>query len=447
MMGAAHAMAAEMKKDESGAGKKSEPKARESQASSRDASSPIPVALSDSLTDSSLDEDSEAEAGVPSIPVIAVGEQDGEDVEIKAPEIERSLDRAKENLLAYIGERSPNFNRDLIQRAIDFTMLAHKNQFRRSGMPYAEHPFEVAKLLADLNMDSVTIAAGLLHDVVEDTGHSTLEIKEVFGEDVAFLVEAVTKISAIKAKSRADQQAETFRKMLISMAKDIRVIMIKFADRLHNMRTLTYMQEDRKKAIAAETVEVYAPLAHRFGLAKIKWELEDLAFKHLNSDAYKNLVKKVVEKRQEREEYIRGILGPVKEALKKAEVEGKVYGRPKHLYSIWHKMQARQCQFDLRLLRGAGAGAFHLDAAAVPLQGLHRHAQVQHVPEPAHHLDRPRRQARGDPDPHGRDGPHRGAGHRRTLGLQGRRLPQGIGQGEQVAQAVHGMAAGSHRLA
>ncbi len=280
------------------------------------------------------------------VPGTGADAQDYEDVEIKAPEIERSLDRAKENLLAYIGERNPNFNKELIQRAIDFTMLAHKNQFRRSGMPYAEHPFEVAKLLADLNMDSVTIAAGLLHDVVEDTSHSTQEVKEVFGEEVAFLVEAVTKISAIKSKSRADQQAETFRKMLISMAKDIRVIMIKFADRLHNMRTLSYMQEDRKKAIAAETVEVYAPLAHRFGLAKIKWELEDLAFKHLNSDAYKNLVKKVVEKRQEREEYIRGILAPVKEALKNAELEGKVYGRPKHLFSIWHKMQARQCQFE-----------------------------------------------------------------------------------------------------
>ncbi|MDB5049193.1 MAG: SpoT [Fibrobacteres bacterium] len=283
------------------------------------------------------------------IPVVAAAfpeDGTGTDLDIKAPEIERSLDRAKENLLDYIGERSPNFNRDLIQRAIDFTMIAHKNQFRRSGMPYAEHPFEVAKLLADLNMDTVTIAAGLLHDVVEDTGHSTLEIKSIFGEEVAFLVEAVTKISAIKSKSRADQQAETFRKMLISMAKDIRVIMIKFADRLHNMRTLNYMQEDRKKAIAAETMEVYSPLAHRFGLAKIKWELEDLAFKHLNPDAYKNLVKKVVEKRLEREEYIRSILGPVKDALKKAELEGKVFGRPKHLYSIWQKMQTRQCTFE-----------------------------------------------------------------------------------------------------
>src|SRR5690606_35035315 len=272
--------------------------------------------------------------------------EDSHDPEIKAPEIERSMDRAKENLLAYIGERIPGFNRELIQRAIDFTMLAHKNQFRRSGMPYAEHPFEVAKLLADLNMDGVTIAAGLLHDVVEDTNHPINELRESFGEEVAFLVEAVTKISAIKSKSRADQQAETFRKMLISMAKDIRVIMIKFADRLHNMRTLSYMQDDRKKAIAAETMEVYAPLAHRFGLSKIKWELEDLAFKHLNPDAYKNLVKKVVEKRQEREEYIRGILGPVKDALKKAGLESKVFGRPKHLFSIWQKMQTRQCSFE-----------------------------------------------------------------------------------------------------
>jgi GTP pyrophosphokinase len=281
-------------------------------------------------------------------PVIPVHEfaMDGHDPEIKEPEIERSLDRAKENLLSYIGERSPSIDREMIRKAIDFSMMAHKNQFRRSGMPYAEHPFEVAKLLADLGMDGTTIVAGLLHDVVEDTNHPISEVKELFGEDVAFLVEAVTKISAIKSKSRADQQAETFRKMLISMAKDIRVIMIKFADRLHNMRTLSYMKEERKRAIAAETIEVYAPLAHRFGLARIKWELEDLAFKHLNPDAYKNLVKKVVEKRQEREEYIRGILGPVKEALRKGGVEGKVFGRPKHLHSIWEKMQARQCAFE-----------------------------------------------------------------------------------------------------
>ncbi len=266
--------------------------------------------------------------------------------EIKLPEIESNLDRAKEHLLSYIQARDPHFNRDLIERAIDFTVVAHANQFRRSGMPYAEHPFEVAKLLTDLHMDSVTVAAGLLHDVVEDTKYSIQEIKEKFGDEVAFLVESVTKISALQVKSRAEAQAETFRKMLISMAKDVRVIMIKFADRLHNMRTLNYMKDDKKKAIAAETVEVYAPLAHRFGLGKIKWEFEDLAFKYLNPDAYKNLVKKVVEKRQEREEYIRSILSPVKEVLLKSQVSGKVFGRPKHLFSIWHKMQSRQCTFE-----------------------------------------------------------------------------------------------------
>ena len=313
---------------------------------SRPAEAAVPAAMGETVADLIAGEGAipavldEADAGVPAnvaihpaeavkpapgqIPVVATAPlgDDVDDPEIKAPEIERSLDRAKENLLAYIGERTPNFNRELIEKAIDLTMLAHKNQFRKSGMPYAEHPFEVAKLLADLNMDTVTIAAGLLHDVVEDTHIPVSEIKAGFGEDVAFLVEAVTKISAIKSKSRADQQAETFRKMLISMAKDIRVIMIKFADRLHNMRTLSYMQEDRKKAIAAETIEVYAPLAHRFGLARIKWELEDLAFKHLNPDAYKNLVKKVVEKRQEREDYIRSVLGPNKDILKKSGLEG-----------------------------------------------------------------------------------------------------------------------------
>jgi GTP pyrophosphokinase len=275
---------------------------------------------------------------------------------IKPPEIERSLDRAKENLVAYIRDRYPDFDEALLRKAIDFAVLAHKNQFRHSGMPYAEHPFEVAKLLCDLNMDTLTIVAGLLHDVAEDTPHGVEEIRKEFGEDVAFLVEAVTKISAIQSKSRAEQQAETFRKMLVSMAKDIRVIMIKFADRLHNMRTLGYhSKEEKRRNIAAETLEVYAPLAHRFGLARIRWELEDLSFKYLNPDAYKGLVRKVVEKRQEREDYIRSVMGPAKEALSRAKISARVFGRPKHLYSIWQKMQTRQCQFeeiyDLHALR------------------------------------------------------------------------------------------------
>ncbi len=270
-----------------------------------------------------------------------------ESEELKAPEMERSLDRAKENLLAYIQERSPNCDVNLLRKSIEFTIQAHKDQFRHSGMPYAEHPFEVAKLLCDLNMDTITIVAGLLHDVAEDTLHGVAEIRQEFGDEVAFLVEAVTKISAIQSKSRAEQQAETFRKMLVSMAKDIRVIMIKIADRLHNMRTLNYHnKEEKRRNIAAETLEVYAPLAHRFGLGRIRWELEDLSFKYLNPDAYKNLVRRVVEKRQEREDYIRNVMGPAKEALATAEISARVFGRPKHLYSIWQKMQTRQCTFE-----------------------------------------------------------------------------------------------------
>jgi GTP pyrophosphokinase len=295
-------------------------------------------------------------AGLKLPPAVEIQDTHRSPEAMKGSEIERNLDRAKENLVAYIVERHPDCDTALLRKAIDFTVLAHKDQFRHSGMPYAEHPFEVAKLLADFNMDTVTIVAGLLHDVAEDTLHGVTEIREEFGEEVAFLVEAVTKISALQSRSRAEQQAETFRKMLLSMAKDLRVIMIKFADRLHNMRTLSYHRnEEKRKDIAAETLEVYAPLAHRFGLGQVKWELEDLSFKYLKPEAYKSLVGKVVEKRLEREDYVRSILGPAKETLAKAGLEAQVFGRPKHLYSIYNKMQSRNCQFediyDLHALR------------------------------------------------------------------------------------------------
>jgi len=215
----------------------------------------------------------------------------------QSTEVLSHMDRAKVNLFSYIKAKISKEQKDLIGKAVEFSILAHQNQYRQSGMPYAEHPFEVAKILADFNMDVTTIIAGLLHDVVEDTNFAFEDIQKEFGHEVAFLVEAVTKISALQTRSRVERQAETFRKMLISMAKDLRVIMIKFADRLHNMRTLGYMREEKKKAISAETQEVYAPLAHRFGLAKVRWELEDLAFKNMNPNTYKELVGKVVEKR------------------------------------------------------------------------------------------------------------------------------------------------------
>ena len=166
---------------------------------------------------------------------------------------------------------------DEIRRALEFADQAHEGQRRKSGMPYSEHPLEVARILGENGMDAPTVMAGVLHDVVEDTEISTEEIERLFGREVAFLVEGVTKMTQLPSQTREQRQAETFRKMLVSMARDPRVILIKFADRLHNLRTLRYMAPEKRKLIASETLEVYAPLAHRFGLGRIKWELEDLA--------------------------------------------------------------------------------------------------------------------------------------------------------------------------
>ncbi|MBF0431709.1 MAG: bifunctional (p)ppGpp synthetase/guanosine-3',5'-bis(diphosphate) 3'-pyrophosphohydrolase [Fibrobacteria bacterium] len=263
-----------------------------------------------------------------------------------SPEVVHHVDRAKGNLISYIEARVKGIDTELIKKAVEFAYQAHIHQYRRSGMPFVEHPFEVTKILADYNMDSTTLVASLLHDVVEDTEIGKKKVEEEFGAEVAFLVEAVTKISAVQMKSGRDRQAETFRKMLISMAKDFRVIMIKFADRLHNIRTLGYMKEEKKKKIAQETLDVYAPLAHRFGLAKIRWELEDLSFKHINPNEYKMIVDKVIGKREEREAYIRNLINSMKEMLGNAGMHPKVYGRPKHFFSIFKKIKSRKCQFE-----------------------------------------------------------------------------------------------------
>ena len=257
-----------------------------------------------------------------------------------------SVEVAKSNLIAYIEEKTPHIDVSKVAKAIECASQAHSSQFRKSGDPYVEHPIAVAKLLVEFKMDTTTVVAGLLHDVVEDTEVSEEDIREQFGGDVAFLVSGVTKISAFQSKSRVEQQAATFRKMLLSVAKDFRVMMIKFADRLHNMRTLQYMTDDKKKRISQETLEVYAPLAHRFGLAKIRWELEDLSFKYLNPDAFESIVQDVAKKRGERETYIQSVLTPIKKSLAKEKIKTKVYGRPKHLYSIHRKMETRQCTFE-----------------------------------------------------------------------------------------------------
>ena len=204
----------------------------------------------------------------------------------------------------------------------------------------------VALILAEQKLDSVTIAAGLLHDVLEDTTITKETIKNEFGEEIALLVDGVTKIQQFQMKSRQERQAETYRKMLLSMAEDIRVIIIKFADRLHNLRTLKYLEPDKIAAIAAETLDIYAPLAHRLGMAKIKWELEDLAFKFLYAQEYKDIVSKVVASRDEREVLIESFAEPLRKRLQEENIEATVIGRPKHFYSIYRKMVQRSKPFE-----------------------------------------------------------------------------------------------------
>ncbi len=237
-------------------------------------------------------------------------------------------------------------NVELLTEAYNFAIEAHKNQLRKSGAPYFEHCLEVAKILCDLRMDYFTIAGGLLHDVVEDTGVSIGEVEEKFGKEIAVLVDGVTKISELKFDSLEARQAENFRKMLLSMVRDIRVILIKFADRLHNMRTIEYLPEKKRLRIAIETRDVYAPLAHRLGIAKIRWELEDLALKTLAPKAYWELVQQIAEKREEREAYIRRITAPIRKELKQAGIVAKITGRPKHFYGIYQKMLRKDKSFE-----------------------------------------------------------------------------------------------------
>ncbi len=230
--------------------------------------------------------------------------------------------------------------------AYQFAKQSHEGQLRKSGDPYFDHCFEVAKILADLKMDPITIMAGLLHDVVEDTGVSIADVKEKFGTEVSQLVDGVTKLGDIKFKSRQEKQAGNFRKMLLSVAEDIRVIIIKFADRLHNMRTLEYLPPIKQRRIAIETRDVYAPLAHRLGIARMKWEMEDLVLKTLDRDAYYSIMQGIAEKRKEREEYIKSFAQPIREQLKNYNLEANILGRPKHFYSIYGKMKRRNKPLD-----------------------------------------------------------------------------------------------------
>jgi GTP pyrophosphokinase len=234
----------------------------------------------------------------------------------------------------------------IIEKAYSFANNAHEGQIRQSGDAYISHPLEVANILADLNMDNVTIAAAILHDVVEDTKFSYDDIKSDFGEEVAMLVDGVTKLGKLEYTTKEDLQAENLRKMFMAMAKDIRVIIIKLADRLHNMRTLKYMPEKKQREKAAETMDIYAPIAHRLGISTIKWEMEDLALRYLEPAAYFDLVDKVAKKRQEREEYINNVIEQLDEKIREVGIDVHIEGRPKSFYSIYRKMYFQNKSFD-----------------------------------------------------------------------------------------------------
>lgn len=231
--------------------------------------------------------------------------------------------------------------RDMLTRAYRFASAAHEGQKRKSGEPFIVHPIEVAIILADLRMDAETVCAALLHDTVEDTEVTAEVVEEEFGPDVRQLVEGVTKITRIEVESLSDEQAATIRKMLVAMSKDIRVIVIKLADRLHNMRTLASLREDRRIFKSRETLDIYAPIAHRLGINSIKWELEDLAFFYLEPNKYKQVSRMVTDTRAEREEYLSNVVDIIEAEMDKVGVEAKVMGRPKHLYSIYQKMSKK----------------------------------------------------------------------------------------------------------
>ncbi len=247
-----------------------------------------------------------------------------------------------ESILSY----NPDANIDIIWKAYVYSAKVHRGQVRLSGEPYLSHPLEVAHILTRLKMDESCVAAGLLHDTIEDTISTSEEIREHFGEEIFSLVDGVTKISKIEFASSEEQQAENYRKMILAMAKDIRVILIKLADRLHNMRTLEYMSGDKREKISRETLDIFAPLANRLGIGWMKLELEDPAFKYLYPDKYKEIMDRVAEKYEERVKFIEEIAIVINRELDKADVKGKVMGRPKHYYSIYKKMIDQSISFD-----------------------------------------------------------------------------------------------------
>lgn len=243
-----------------------------------------------------------------------------------------------QELIEKIKTYHPSDDFSMVEKAYKLAVEAHKEQKRKSGEPYIIHPLKVAYILAELELDMETIVAGILHDIIEDTEYSYEDISNLFSEEIAALVDGVTKLGKLSYSTKEEAQAENYRKMFLAMAKDIRVILIKLADRLHNMRTLNYMTPEKQREKAQETLDIYAPLAHRLGISKIRSEMEDLCFKYLNPDAYFDLAAKIQKKKEERDEFVQNIVNDLQAKMDEAGIKGKVYGRTKHFFSIYKKM-------------------------------------------------------------------------------------------------------------
>jgi GTP pyrophosphokinase len=266
--------------------------------------------------------------------------------ELSVPATDADARALPPEFLASIRGNENKLDLDLLTLAFQFSAVRHEGQKRSSGEDYITHCIAVASILAEIHPDTVSIAASFLHDVVEDSGSTVEEIRQEFGDEIATIVDALTKISRVEIRSLAERQVESYRKLLLSMARDARVIIVKLADRLHNMRTLEHLDRDRQRRIALETKEIYAPLAHRLGMARVRWELEDLAFKFLEPEEYRSVADTIAEKRSEREDLIGRMVSPLREELRDAGLVCRVEGRAKHLWSIHRKMLRRQKPYE-----------------------------------------------------------------------------------------------------
>lgn len=294
--------------------------------------------------------------------------------------------KSLESYLKEIRVNAPQVSEERLAKAYEFGKNAHNGQFRKDGVTeYFNHPIEVSIILSEIIPDEDSIVAALLHDTIEDTKVTREEIDSAFGTDVMKLVDGVTKLANVTFETKKALQAESMRKMLIAMSSDFRVILIKLADRMHNMRTLMHMPENKQRDIAEETLNIYAPIAHRLGIFRIKWELEDLCLKYLDPDEYQNLIEKVNKKLSEREAVIRGYIDQLSDAMALAGIECEIYGRPKNFYSIYRKMKYQHKEFDeiydltairiivkkrARFVRRPWRGSFYVEFYSRAVQGL-----------------------------------------------------------------------------